>query len=364
MTVILFLVVLAVLVFVHELGHFTAAKIFGIRVDEFAIGFPPKIFGWKKGETQYNLNLIPLGGYVKIFGEDSEDEAINGPDSKRSFVNAARWKQIVVLLSGIFMNIVFAWLLISASFNFGMLTSIDDQYKDKAQNVSVMILSVLKDSPSAIAGLKEGDDILEIDSGNTKIISPTIEQVQTLVAESEDKINIEYKRGNSTSTISMIAKDGMVSGKKAVGISMSLVGTVKFGFFQSFVEGAKLTGMETVNIAQGLCGFIVGAFKGQSGLLSQITGPVGIAGMVGQASAMGISYLLSFIAMISINLAVINLVPFPALDGGRVLFELIEITFRKKIKPVIANWINMIGFGILIALMLFITYRDILKLFK
>ena len=364
MTIILFLIILATLVFVHELGHFCAAKFFGIRVDEFAIGFPPKIFGWKKGETQYSLNLIPLGGYVKIFGEDPDDESLNGPDSKRSFVNASKWKQTVVLLSGVVMNLVFAWMLISASFNFGLLTSIEDQYKDKTQNVSVMILSVLKDSPSYIAGLKEGDTILEIESGKTKIISPTVVEVQNIIAESKDNLKIDYKRGNATDTVSIVAKDEVVEGRKAIGISMGLVGTVQFGFFQSFIEGAKLTYIETINITKSIYGFIGGALKGQSGLLSQVTGPVGIAGMVDQASGMGISYLFGFIAMISINLAVLNLVPFPALDGGRVLFVIIEVVIRKRIKPVIANWLNLIGFGLLIALMLFITYKDILRLFK
>jgi regulator of sigma E protease len=364
MTVILFLIVLAVLIFVHELGHFAMAKVFGIRVDEFAIGFPPKIFGWKKGETQYSLNLIPLGGYVKIFGEDPNDESISGPDSKRSFVNAAKWKQIIVLLSGIFMNLVFAWLLISASFNFGLLTSIEDQYKDKAKDVSVMILSVINDSPSDKAGLKEGDSILEIDSGKIKIISPNVTEIQTIIANSKDNIKINYKRDNATGTVNIIAKDGVVEGRKAIGISMGLVGIVKFGFFQSFVEGAKLTTIETINITKGIYAFIGGIFNGKGNLLSQVTGPVGIAGMVGQASNMGLSYLFGFIAMISINLAMLNLVPFPALDGGRVLFVLIEVIIRKRIKPAIANWLNLIGFGLLICLMLFITYKDILKLFK
>ena len=370
MIVILFLIILAALVFVHELGHFVSAKLFGIRVDEFALGFPPKIIGKKVGETQYNLNLIPLGGYVKIFGEDPDDESMSGPDSKRSFVNAKKWKQIVVLLSGIFMNIVFAWLLISASFNFGLLTSVDSQYKN-VKNVSVIVLSVLKDSPADKAGLKENDSILEIDSGNlpdgkagTKIISPNETDIQNLIAGSNQSINIEYKRGNATGTVNLIATSSTMEGKKAIGISMALVGTVWFGFFQSFYESAKLTVIETENISSGLYGFIVGAFRGQSGLLSQITGPVGIEGMVGQASALGVSYLLGFIAMISINLAVLNLIPFPALDGGRVLFVLIEIVIRRKIKPAIANWINLIGFGILIALMIFVTYQDILRLFK
>ena len=364
MTVILFILVLAVLIFVHELGHFASAKFFGIRVDEFAIGFPPKIFGWKKGETQYSLNLIPLGGYVKIFGEDPEEESISGPDSNRSFVNVKKWKQICVLLSGIFMNIVFAWILISVSFNFGLLTSIEDQFKDKAQNISVMVLSVLKDSPSYKSGLKEGDSILAIKVDGIEIVSPKVSDIQEAIAKSTSGIDIEYKRGNATGTVNIVAENGVVEDKKAIGISMGLVGIVKFGFFQSFVEGAKLTIIETVNINKGIYGFIAGALSGKDGLLSQVAGPVGIAGMVGQASGMGISYLLGFIAMISINLAMLNLVPFPALDGGRVLFVFIEIIIRRRIKPIIANWLNLIGFGLLISLMLFITYKDILRLFK
>ena len=364
MTILLFILILSALVFVHELGHFLTAKMFGIRVDEFAIGFPPKIIGWKKGETTYAINLIPLGGYVKIFGEDPNEENTTGPDSKRSFVNVAKWKQIVILLSGIFMNLIFAWLLITASFNFGLLTAIDEGYKGNAQNISVMVLSVMKDSPGEKAGLKQGDNILSIEAGKIKNTSPNVSDIQKIIAESKNNIVINYKRGNATGTVNVMATSGVVEGRKAIGISMSLVGTVKYGFFQSFYEGAKLTIAETKNITKGIYGFIGGAFRGQSGLLAQVAGPVGIAGMVGEASSMGISYLLGFIAMISINLAMLNLVPFPALDGGRVLFVLIEVIIRKKIKPVIANWANSIGFFLLIALMLFITYKDILKLIK
>ncbi len=364
MTTVLFLLILATLIFVHELGHFLSAKFFGIRVDEFAIGFPPKVFGWKKGETQYSLNLVPLGGYVKIFGEDPDDESMNGPDSSRSFVNASKWKQAVVLLSGIFMNLVFAWILVSLSFNLGLVTSIEEEFKDKAQNISVMVTAVMKDSPSEKAGIKEGDNILGIEADGQRIVLPTPTEIQTLIAESKNNINIEYGRGSATGTINVIATDGVVDGRKAIGISMSLVGTVKFGFFQSFYEGAKLTAIATVSTTKGIYGFIGKAFSGQGGGLSQVTGPIGIAGMVGQASSMGMSYLLGFIAMISINLAMLNLVPFPALDGGRVLFVAIEVIIRRRIKPAISNWLNLIGFGLLIILMLFITYKDILRLFK
>lgn len=363
-TVIIFLLVLAVLIFVHELGHFLSAKLFGIRVDEFAIGFPPQVVSWKKGETKYVLNLIPFGGYVKIFGENPDDESISGPDSKRSFVNAKRWKQAIVLLSGIFMNIVFAWILISISFNIGLLTTIEDQYKDQAQNVAVMVNSVSNGSPAEKAGLKSGDKILNISSGTTTVTLPSTTDIQKIVAESNKEIKIDYERGNATNTISMISSDGVVNGKKAIGISMNLVGTVKFGFFRSFYEGFKLTCIETGTIAVGLYHFIVGAVSGQNGILAQVSGPVGIVGMVGEARGFGISYLLGFIAMISINLAVLNLVPFPALDGGRVVFVIIESIIRRRIKPVIANWTNTIGFALLILLMLFITYKDIIKLLK
>ena len=362
MTIILFLLILAVLVFVHELGHFVTAKMFGIRVDEFAIGFPPKIFGWQKGETKYSLNLIPFGGYVKIFGENPDDESLVGSDSSRSFVNAKKWKQAIVLLSGIFMNIIFAWILISVSFNIGLTTAITDEYKDKAKDVAVMIMAVQKDSPASKAGIKEGDYVLSIKSGEVFELSPNVATIQKVISESKEKISIEYKRDSATGTIELISENGVVEGKKAIGISMGMVGTVEFGFFQSFYEGAKLTAMETKSIAIGLYTFIASLFKGQGNILAQVAGPIGIAGMVGEARSIGISYLLGFVAMISINLAMLNLVPFPALDGGRVLFVAIEAIIRRRIKPAILNWTNGIGFLLLILLMIFVTYKDILRL--
>ncbi len=362
MTIVLFLIILAILIFVHELGHFLSAKAFGIRVDEFAVGFPPRIFGWKRGETQYSLNLIPAGGYVKIFGENPDEESLNGPDRARSFVNASAWKQITVLLSGIFMNLVLAWVLISASFNIGMITPIGDEYRDKAQDVSILIISVLEDSPSHKAGLKEGDKIIGIKSGAITKTSLSPEDLQKIIAESSGKIKIEYKRGDSTAVAEVSAENGIVDGRKAIGISMALVGVVKFGLLESFYEGFKLTAIQTKEITVGIYKFIYEMLTWKDGAFSGIAGPVGIAGLVGQASGMGISYLFGFIAMISINLAMLNLVPFPALDGGRTLFVLLEAIIKRKIKPAILNNINLIGFALLIFLLVFITYKDIFRL--
>ncbi len=360
MTVISFLIILAVLIFVHELGHFVCAKLFGIRVDEFAIGFPPHIFSWKKGETKYSLNLIPFGGYVKIFGENPDEESISGPDKKRSFVNARKWKQIIVLLSGIFMNLIFAWILLSISFQIGFLTSVDNQMN--SINTKVMITSVLKNSPADLAGLREGDVIFAINNQSSDNQIKSAQQVQQVIGESSSTITIEYQRGSATSSVNVIAKN--TTGKNAIGISMANVGIERFGFFRSIYEGGKMTIFEMRDIAVGLYKLIIGLLSGQSSLFNNVAGPVGIATMVGQASELGISNLLGFIALISINLAVLNCIPFPALDGGRAFFVLIEAIIRRRIKPIVLNWANGIGFALLILLMIFVTYKDIIRLIK
>lgn len=446
MTIILFLVVLAVLIFVHELGHFIVAKKSGIRVDEFAIGFPPKIIDWVRGETRYVLNFIPFGGYVKIFGEDPDEISISGADSARSFVNAKKWKQAGVLLSGVFFNILFAWVLISVSFMFGSLVPIGDSgadYSKYAKNPEVIITQVVSNSPAQKIGLKAGDNLIKIISNgqqygadDSKDIS--IAQIQQAISSSKNKpLEIFYKRSGkllmatvtpvstlavSTSSSltpvtyevqtgdtlnSIAAQYGFsnykmagiisvpsgnfdlirlgdivtignakspkisatrevtngVSGKKEIGIYMENVGVVKLNPVLAIWEGGKLTVLTFKQVAVGLAKFIWQALQGH-GDFSQVSGPVGIVGLVGSAAHFGLAYFLGFVAFISLNLAVINLIPFPALDGGRVLFVVIEAIIGRPIKPKIANTLNTIGFFLLIALMIIITYRDIIKLFN
>lgn len=357
MTIIIFLLVLAVLVFVHELGHFLAAKLFKIRVDEFALGFPPRIVSKKIGETTYAINSIPFGGYVKIYGEDIEEGVLmSEEDKKRNLSFAPRWKQIVILLSGILFNIIFAWILISISFMQGMLVPVTSEMV--STNSAVIITSIEKDSPAEIAGLQIGDKILSINS----TINPKVEDVQVEVAKSEI-VELKVERENTSKDISLSPKVNDTN-KKLIGISMSYVGTVKYGFWKSFYEGGKLTITETRQTAVGLGKFIGNAVTAKKGTFSDVSGPVGIAKLSGQAAQFGFSYFLGFVSIISINLALINLVPFPALDGGRVFLILIETIFRKKIKPVIFNLLNGIGFILLILLMVVITVKDVIKLFQ
>ncbi len=352
------------MVVVHEFGHFYSAKKFGIRVDEFGFGFPPKLFGYKKGETEYTFNLLPLGGFVKIFGENPDDENTNGPDKDRSFVHKAKWKQAIVLFAGVFANFLLAWVLFSIGFMSGLPTSVGSEPLGyKLSNVNLVVVSVLPKSPAEMAGLKSGDKILSLTSGDDLIFGPSPEILKSFILSHGTKeIDITYRRAkefNSTSIIPTVNKEG---GEPKIGISMDMIGTAKLPFFIALKEGMALTWFVTKGTAVGLYTLIAEGLQGK-GSFASVTGPVGMVGIVGDAYQFGFAYLLSFTALISVNLAIINLLPFPALDGGRLFFLLIEKIKGSRINPKIANNANMVGFAILIILMLIVTYHDVVKLF-
>ncbi|MDO8579824.1 MAG: site-2 protease family protein [bacterium] len=354
MTIILFLIVLAVLILVHEFGHFYAAKKCGVRVDEFGLGFPPRIWSIKRGETVYSINAIPFGGFVKIFGESPDDQSISGPDVARSFVHKSRWKQTIILSAGIIMNVLFAWVLFGIAFTSGMTTGVSENNSKYITDSHVIVVDALPNSPATLAGIVSGDEILSF---------PTISSVQEAIKNSNGKkISFEIQHLVDKKIVEITPVRGILGDNYAIGISMDLVGKVKLPVYLAFWEGGKLTVYMFKNIVVGIYTLIHNAIIGQ-GDLSQISGPIGIARLVGDAGRLGFVYLLSFTAFISLNLAVLNLIPFPALDGGRILFVGIEAVRRKMISPKVANTINAIGFGILILFMLFVTYRDVVKLF-
>ena len=363
LTVVIFLIVLAVLIFVHELGHFLFAKMFGIRVDAFKIGFGPKIFAWTpvnkdgtKSETEYGLNLIPFGGYVKIFGENPDDTSTHGSEAeKRSMVHKSRWQQALVLFGGVLFNFLFATILYIGLFSHGVAATTDGfpAYTQYFTNQRIMITDVMPGSPADKAGLKIGDALI----GNS------ILDIQNQIALSHGSTtDISYIRAGSTSSAQVVPVKDSVAGKYLIGVAMSDVADMKLPFFIAIYEGGHYAVQTLVETVSGLYNFAVQAIHGTADY-NQISGPVGIAGVVGDAARLGFTYLLMITALISINLAVINLIPFPALDGGRILFVVIESIIRRRIPATFANWANIIGFGLLMLLMVIVTYKDIVKLF-
>lgn len=358
MNIIIFLIILLVLVVSHEFGHFIVAKKNGIRVDEFAFGFPPKLFGIKKGETTYNFNALPLGGYVKIFGENPDEESLNGPDKARSFVNKPAYVQAMVLLAGVTMNLLVAWLLLSVGFMTGMPTSVNSAPAGTViSNAHVAVINVIKGTPAFTAGLKSGDRITHLSFGVDSTDVPSTDSLKYFIAKhSADNIVVDFQRGTDTLKTTIKPENGLI------GINMDLVGTMKYSLPRAVYEGLKLTLANTKGTFLGFYHLISNAVVGK-GNWNNLSGPVGLTEMVGEAYTFGISYLLSFTAAISISLAVINLIPFPALDGGRLLFLLIEKIKGSRIKPEVSNMANLIGFGLLMLLMIIVTYHDIVKLF-
>lgn len=365
MSILIFFIVLAVLILVHEFGHFIVAKKSGIRVDEFGLGFPPKILSKKWGSTLYTLNAIPFGGFVKIFGEDPHNEEISEADRPTSFYYKPKWIQASVLVAGVTFNIIFAWLVLSLGFIIGLPSPVDYSGFGEVRDVKLVITEVMPDSPALKSGLASGDVVTSLSSGfivlKDKELTP--ENVKHTISESKTKeIQISYIHGKGTEkTVSVEPNTDSASGKKIIGIAMDSVGTLKLPVHLALVEGARTTYLLTKNTAVGLAGFLYNSIKLKSDF-SQVTGPVGIVGIVGDATTLGFVYLLSLVAVISINLAVINLVPIPALDGGRLLFVFIEAVTRKKISPSFVRKANIISFIFLVALTFVITGHDIFKL--
>jgi len=368
MSILIFIFTIGILVFVHELGHFIFAKKTGMLVEEFAVGFPPRIFSFRKGETRYSIGLIPIGGFVKIYGEDYTEE--NGEDKKDKnfagrFTSRPKWAQALVLIAGVSFNFLLAWLLISAGFMSGLPVSVDQFENARITDTSLMLFDVLPDSPAEKAGLETGDIILYLSAGKDESVQDfaNTEMAQDFITlRGEQEIEVLYKRGLETVLTHLTPQEGLLEGRVAIGVTWDIVGKVKFPFFQAFWEGAKMTVALTAGTITGLF-YLAGDIFTGNGDLSQISGPLGIVSLVGSAFQFGFVYLLSFVALISINLAIINLIPIPALDGGRLLFVAIEALKGSPIKAKIANGLNLVGFALLILLMLVITVSDALKIF-
>jgi len=405
MALIIFVIVLGVLVFVHELGHFLAAKKAGVRVDEFGFGYPPRalILGRKWG-TLFSLNWIPFGGFVKIFGENYEKEEINDknqepeeiiltessssteiisqgvlqssnsenlelsitklrPNKGLNFIEVSKKWQAMILAAGVTFNIIFAWFLFSLGFMIGLPTPVENSFGGVVKNPVLTIVDIVPNSPAQNAGLKAGDKVIDVSLPNGKALKElNPENVSNFINSSSGEVLVEIERGNNILDFKLTPQTGLEKDRKIIGIDMDIIGTLSLPPHKAIYEGGRTTFQITYLTIKGIGNLILDAVRGHADI-SQVAGPVGIVGLVGDASRLGLVYLITFTALISINLAIINLVPFPALDGGRILFVAIESITKKSINPKAAQVLNTVGFVILIALMLVVTYRDVLKLF-
>lgn len=374
MTILIFFIVLAILILVHELGHFLAAKKAGIKVEEFGLGFPPRLWGFQKGETLYSINWIPFGGFVKILGETVQTEdsgSINESDKGRTLVDRPRYIQALVLAAGVFFNILLAWGILTFGLWTGMPTSREGVPAGyQLEKTQLIVVDVAKDSPAGQAGLIGGEIITYLSDGENKISNPSTSVVQDFVRTHADKkIQLGYRKSLSgTDTVekevSLSPKSSEPGQPAVIGISMNEVGILKLPIFRAIWEGGRLTGLVMWSIVVALWNLIIGIFQGETAVLASVTGPIGLVGVVGSSLSLGFSYLLNLVAVISLNLAVINFLPFPALDGGRILFLTIEGIRRKALSPKLVNGANSVGFFILLGLMALLTYRDIWRMFK
>lgn len=362
MSVLIFLLVLFVLILVHEWGHFIAAKKTGMRVDEFAMGFPPKLFGVKKGETEYTFNILPIGGFVRIFGENPESLQENDPDKARAFGSRPKWAQAVVLIAGVTMNVIFAWFLFLGTYLVGVPTAVEEAV---ASPEAVLYVSDILPNGPLFEKLPAGAEVQKLVSGTDELLTPTPTTFSAFIqSHAAGPVTIHYRLGETDSSVEVTPELGLITSdesKAAVGVSLAMVETVNMSFFEAVSEATSATYHGLINITVGLTTLFSRSVQGTADF-SQVAGPIGIVGMVGDAATFGLVALLTFTAMISLNLAVINMLPIPALDGGRLLFVAIEAITRKTINPIWMGRVNLVGFVLLMALMLIVTWNDIAKL--
>lgn len=354
-TIIIFIVVLSVLVLAHEWGHFYAARKRGVKVEEFGIGFPPRLWGIKRGETIYSINWIPLGGFVKLKGEGGEDKS-----DIDSFAHKKVWERSLIISAGVIMNIVFAALLLGIGYMFGIPQAIDENLPSYARisEPRVSVVEVLENYPAKEAGVELGDQILSI---NGEEILNT-ENLQSFLSNKEGKpLMFRIGRGEEILEKEVIPAE-LDSGSIGIGIGIINSGKVSYPWYAALWQGLITTLLLTKAIVIAFYYLFKNLILG-NGLMVEASGPVGIAVMTGKMAKLGIIRLFQFTAILSINLAILNFLPFPALDGGRFLFLIIEKLRGKPVDQRVENAIHNLGFILLMALVILVTYRDIARFF-
>lgn len=363
MAILLFFIVLFVLILVHEWGHFIVAKKTGMRVDEFGIGFPPKLFGKKWHGTEYTFNALPIGGFVRIAGENADGTEEDGTIPEDSFAAKGKLAQAAVLVAGVTMNILFAWVLFAAVFMVGLPTAVDEE--SASSDAALTITHVVKDGPADLALLPIGAEIMSMTAGENELTVLTPTSFSNFIqTHSEDAITVTFLNAGESKEISIDPQTGIIPDspkRAAVGVALSLVEVVQKPIHVALYDASIMTVQSLGAITVGITTLAIESVKGTADF-SEVAGPIGIVGLVGDAAEFGVTSLLMFTAIISLNLAVINMLPFPALDGGRLVMVGIEAVTRRPINPVWVARVNLGGFALLMLLMVAVTWSDISKI--
>jgi len=353
---------LVVLMIIHELGHFLVAKYFGVKIEEFGIGYPPRIWGKKIGDTLYSINLLPLGAFVKIYGETG------GLEESHSFLNLKIWKRVLIVLGGVIAFWIVAIFIFTLVSFMGVQLPIPDDQAITKGDAFVRVGMVFKDSPAEKSGIKRGDIIKSVKVEEQIIPIKTIAQFQSIVKENQDKeLTINFVRKGKEISVLTFVRSSPPKGEGPIGIGLERVVQVieKSPWYLSLWKGVSYTFYITVNMVKGLFQIISELILGK-GLPAgaQIAGPLGISVFLAQAAFMGKDYFLYLIGLISVAVAIFNLLPIPALDGGKLLFLLIEKIKGKPISAMVEQGITLLFFIILIVLALFVTIGFDIPRFK
>ena len=359
-TILLVVGILVLLIVVHELGHFIVAKLFRVRVEEFGIGYPPRAFSFGRwGGTEYTLNWLPFGGFVRLFGDEGQ-----GVKGRGSFVDAPRYVQILILLAGVGGNALAAWLLFAGALHLGIPRPAT--LTDSPQSVQLFISSVVPGSPADAVGLALADTITSIENRKgDKPSSLTPVGVADFVKQNGgEPLTVSYVRGGSGKITTLSPAHGVLPGaadQPALGVVLELVSTQSLPWLEAFGEAWNYTRIAFVGSLHGLGSVVKNITQGASALQS-VVGPIGLVSFVGEAAQNGFGQVMALAALISVNLTIINLVPIPALDGGR-LFIVIGETIARRAAPRLAMEIlNVFGIVLITLLMVTVTYNDIARL--
>ncbi|MCR4329449.1 MAG: M50 family metallopeptidase [Candidatus Roizmanbacteria bacterium] len=354
-TVIVFILILSFLVIIHEFGHFWVAKRSGVKVEEFGLGLPPRIFGIKKGETLYSLNALPFGGFVRLFGEEEEivGTSISEAEKSHAFFSKSPLQRALVILAGPIMNFVLAVVILSTLFIKGVYLPA----------TTIHVVEVAKQSPAAIVGLKSNDVIKEVRyKGKSYAVNSSNDVISLSKKFVGKEIVLVVNRNSSIRTFTITPRSNPPKGQGSMGIVIS-----QYEYKKAVWYRAPLEGLSTALVmSKEFYGELFGAFSKLAHFQNPhmaVAGPVGIAKISGEAARSGVQTLALFVSLLSLNLALINILPFPALDGGQLFMIILEAITRRKISPILRARINTVGFAILIGLILLVTVRDIQGLF-